>query len=552
MNTQKALVINQEASFLESRQGLEAFNEALAPFENIEPAIIGLTSTGSIVYVNRSACDLLGSTPEELKGLPIGALSPGLTARYGSHFWLGLDHEDSEQGQTMLHLTGKKELTVEFRPLFVHESGLKYCLLTKPEKRPAAGGTGEPYSWTLAQVLTRMGNPAVIRDEQHKIVFLNPAACRWLGTTAAEAAGTTVFDYLPKRYAEIAWKQEQDALDSGRASTHACHGFLRAKYHESVILLPFLDPGSSKKMLVVIVNEPPQTIYPLPAVVSDSHKAAPGRTKTGYLTKVLEKLGRGGPIAIFLKDSDNRFLWVNHAFAQVTGFETKDFIGKLVEDVVSDPDVMATLRKQDQYVISSGKPLFDLVIPRFDNQPGHYRLDKIPFLNRKGELAGIIGLIVTIDDSATPVVALKNELGSMSQKLQETETALRVVLEQRGQDVYLARKGLRSKVKDLIVPYLEQLKQTRLTPEQVEFVDLIETNLKDFYDPAQARLSSPTYTLSPSELKVAQFVRDGKTNKEIARLMGLSKSTVLTHRHHVRAKLGIKNKKINLRCLLNS
>jgi len=53
-------------------------------------------------------------------------------------------------------------------------------------------------------------------------------------------------------------------------------------------------------------------------------------------------------------------------------------------------------------------------------------------------------------------------------------------------------------------------------------------------------------------LKVAQLIRDGKANKEIAQLLHLSKSTILTHRHHIRVKLGIKNKKVNLRSVLNS
>ena len=100
--------------------------------------------------------------------------------------------------------------------------------------------------------------------------------------------------------------------------------------------------------------------------------------------------------------------------------------------------------------------------------------------------------------------------------------------------------------------YLESLKQANLKPDQIEYIDLIENNLKNFYDPNYAKLAAPEYKLSPTELKVAQLVRDGKTNKEIAKMLHLSKSTILTHRHHVRVKLGIRNKKVNLRSLLKS
>jgi DNA-binding CsgD family transcriptional regulator len=48
------------------------------------------------------------------------------------------------------------------------------------------------------------------------------------------------------------------------------------------------------------------------------------------------------------------------------------------------------------------------------------------------------------------------------------------------------------------------------------------------------------------------MIKEDKTTKEIAEFMRLSKKTVETHRDHIRRKLGIKHKKVNLRTYLST
>jgi DNA-binding CsgD family transcriptional regulator/PAS domain-containing protein len=357
---------------------------------------------------------------------------------------------------------------------------------------------------------------------------------------------------MPERYADRVWKREQIVLDSGRTIMHVGDEFLKTKYGESVTTLSFLDPGTHQKRLLSIIKNPPLATQVLPKVAPKSDELVTARPRPGYPSEMHEILEGGIPLGIFLKNTDNRYLWVNSTFARMTGFEPKDLIGSRTEDLVSDPEVLSTIRMEDDYVYSTGKPLFNQIVPLVNMQSRYHRVDKLPYINRNGELIGIIGLVVEVGQAPPSTEELKKELASMSHKLQETETALRVLIEHREKDVSLTREELNAKVRDLVVPYLEHLKQTRLTPEQVEYVELIETNLKNFYDPGYARISSLAYKLSATELKVAQFIRDGKTNKEIAQLLHLSKSTILTHRHHVRVKLGIRNKKVNLRSLLDS
>jgi DNA-binding CsgD family transcriptional regulator len=60
-------------------------------------------------------------------------------------------------------------------------------------------------------------------------------------------------------------------------------------------------------------------------------------------------------------------------------------------------------------------------------------------------------------------------------------------------------------------------------------------------------LSSSYLGLSPREIQVADLVRHGRTNKEAARILNISINAVEFHRNNLRKKLGIQNRKVNLR-----
>ena len=58
--------------------------------------------------------------------------------------------------------------------------------------------------------------------------------------------------------------------------------------------------------------------------------------------------------------------------------------------------------------------------------------------------------------------------------------------------------------------------------------------------------------LTPSEIEVAEYIKYGKSSKEIGKMMNLSVKTVETYRAKIRQKTGLRNKKTNLRSYLLS
>jgi len=58
--------------------------------------------------------------------------------------------------------------------------------------------------------------------------------------------------------------------------------------------------------------------------------------------------------------------------------------------------------------------------------------------------------------------------------------------------------------------------------------------------------------LTPREIQLAYLIKEGKTTKEISELLNLSVRTIDSHRDRIRKKLGLSNRKINLKSYLLS
>ncbi len=299
------------------------------------------------------------------------------------------------------------------------------------------------------------------------------------------------------------------------------------------------------------------------------------------------------PDPIVVYDLSGMATYVNPAFEQAFGFTSDELLGKQIDFVPEEnwPETKDVIEK-----MLSGKKiqLFETKRLTKDGRVLDVQISSTLYLNRNGEPFGNIVTLRDISAQKKAEVELRKyhdhleelvgertaelakinaqleleieerkraeealrkrevELKAQSHHLEEVNTALKVLLKQREDDKKELGENVLSNVKELVSPYLERLKKSRLNTNQKTLIDILDSNLSNMISPFISKLSSKYFNLTPMEIRVANLVKEGKINKEIAELLCISKNTVLFHRYNIRRKLGVKNKKINLRSHLVS
>jgi PAS domain S-box-containing protein len=268
----------------------------------------------------------------------------------------------------------------------------------------------------------------------------------------------------------------------------------------------------------------------------------------------LRRLLEASPDPIVVYDMEGKATYVNPAFVEIFGWSSQELLGKNIEFVPEEnwPETKGAIAR-----MLRGEKIQSFETRRLtkDGRILDIQLSSSVFHDRDDNTAGNIVILrdVTKRKKAEDAVRKSEaELAAQSRHLEEVNAALRVLLKQRENDKADLEERLLANVKELVLPYVEKLKNSRLHSDQMTLVGILESNMKEIVSPFVTRLSSRFLSLTPTEIQVASLIKDGKTSKEIAALLNASENTVRTHRFHIRSKLGIKNKKVNFRSYLQS
>jgi PAS domain S-box-containing protein len=253
-------------------------------------------------------------------------------------------------------------------------------------------------------------------------------------------------------------------------------------------------------------------------------------------------------------DKNAVITYVNNRTCEMLRYSRDEIIGHPVTDFLDDAN-QKILKEQIVRRRKGERGSYEIVWTGKDRRKVCTIVSSQPVFDDEGRFEGSFGVLTDITDRNLAEVALRERetaLEIQAEELQEVNTALRVLLRQRDKDKTELEEKVFLNVRELVTPQVEKLKKTISDAKQKAYLSVLESNLNEIISPFAHRLSSKYSALTPTEIQMAFLVRDGKTTKEIAEQLNLSDRTVESHRQSIRMKMGIRNRRANLRSHLLS
>lgn len=258
--------------------------------------------------------------------------------------------------------------------------------------------------------------------------------------------------------------------------------------------------------------------------------------------------------AMMIVDEESTILLVNAGFEKLSGYTRPEAEGRLRwTDLLSE----GTLPQKAPLPNGRRRPDFPAV--------RHYECQAV---DKYGQIRDLFATVSEIPGTRQRIVSLQDvterkqavetirrreqEMAVQNVELKELNTTLKVLLKNREEDRREIEEKIIHHIQELVLPLLAKLRRRSPGARELSLITAAESNLKAVITHSSQKLSPGLLHLTPKEIQVANLIRDGRTTKEIAENLDVSKSAIDTHRHHIRTKLGLKKKRVNLATYLHS
>ena len=246
---------------------------------------------------------------------------------------------------------------------------------------------------------------------------------------------------------------------------------------------------------------------------------------------------------------------VSPSVEEVLGYKPEDFAVTSYYDHIHPDDVEGVMEAH-KVAFETGK--YEKTARVYKPTTGDYvwiHAIGIAVKDKSGELSHANGIFIDVTEKYKTYRKLKSsekQLENKTNSLLEMNAALNVLIKNMESKESEFQEQVTSNIQQLVLPYLTKIKNNTTVSNNKALVDIVTLNLNKITANFSHQLSSSQYSLTSTEIKVANLIKLGNTTKEIAATLNIAYKTVESHRERIRKKLGINKKKINLRSHLFS
>jgi len=262
------------------------------------------------------------------------------------------------------------------------------------------------------------------------------------------------------------------------------------------------------------------------------------------------------PNYIVRYDKNLHRTYVNPAWEKASGFSAADVVN------LQNPEKpRIKINRSNEYANSLKRVLSSGVSDRIEflweknhNEILALEYFLVPEFGETGVVTGVLAIghdLTARRQREAELQQYSARLKEKTIKLEEMNTALRVLLDQRTHDCQVIRDQVLSNMRLLILPYLENIKQDTKQSSVIRNIEVIQRNFDNITSSFTRSLNAEKQKLSIMEIRVADLIHSGMTSKEIADMLHISIRTAEAHRASIRRKLNLSGKKMRLNAFLD-
>ncbi len=251
---------------------------------------------------------------------------------------------------------------------------------------------------------------------------------------------------------------------------------------------------------------------------------------------------------------DCSLTFVNQAYCRAYGKKREELVGQSILPYLTAEDQQEVL----EYIrnVDPEHPFATSIqiIEKSNGEKHWQQWFRRAIYDDKGKLVEIQSVGRDITELKRTEEALRaSEATLLEQKaaLEQKNVALREILAQIELEKQQVKDDVIANVEDVLLPVLEKLRMSSLNPD-TKYIDLIERGLKGLTSSFGRKITKASLKLTRREIDICNMIKNGFSSKEIAEFLHISLYTVGRHRHNIRRKMNITNKKTNLSVFIES